>query len=292
MTFVAAKCTQCGANLEIESTKDAAICPNCNTPFVVEKAVHYHNTYNNNNYKIEHSEVHFYDEQSKEVRLKNAEIFWLKHKDKEKARHIYEEVADNAPDDYRGWWGLARVESQEFAFVGCGDALFREIEEWVHRAFTVASKEVQEELAPVWNAYKEEVVLYKDKKKNQRLELVAQQKNAAEKKQSIENMIAQYQTNIEELDKECKHKQDQCERPSRWCYLASGIAVLIYGIGLLVLVPLLVRLLILKKSLSDLMEERDQRTQDMESLTGQLEQMDRVIGNLVNNIQVIDRIMS
>ena len=46
MPLVQAKCTNCGANLEVENTKDAAICPFCGTPYVVEKAVNNYNTVN------------------------------------------------------------------------------------------------------------------------------------------------------------------------------------------------------------------------------------------------------
>lgn len=46
MPFVSAKCTNCGANLEVDNTKDAAVCPYCNTPYVIEKAVNYFNTTN------------------------------------------------------------------------------------------------------------------------------------------------------------------------------------------------------------------------------------------------------
>ena len=35
----AAKCTSCGANITVDETKDAGICPFCNTPFTTEKAI-------------------------------------------------------------------------------------------------------------------------------------------------------------------------------------------------------------------------------------------------------------
>lgn len=39
-------CTQCGATLSVEPGKDCMICPYCNTPFIVEKAVQtFNNTY-------------------------------------------------------------------------------------------------------------------------------------------------------------------------------------------------------------------------------------------------------
>ena len=46
MPLVQAKCTNCGASLEVDSTKDAAICPFCGTPYIVEKAINNYNTVN------------------------------------------------------------------------------------------------------------------------------------------------------------------------------------------------------------------------------------------------------
>lgn len=46
MPLVQAICTNCGANLEIDNTKDAAICPYCGTAFIVEKAINNYNTTN------------------------------------------------------------------------------------------------------------------------------------------------------------------------------------------------------------------------------------------------------
>ena len=45
--FVQAKCTNCAAHLEVDSSKDAAICPYCGTPYVVEKAIKNYNISNN-----------------------------------------------------------------------------------------------------------------------------------------------------------------------------------------------------------------------------------------------------
>ena len=49
--LVPAICTQCGAKLEVDPTKDAAVCQYCNTPFVVQKAVE---NYTVQQAKIEH----------------------------------------------------------------------------------------------------------------------------------------------------------------------------------------------------------------------------------------------
>lgn len=50
MGFVAAKCTQCGANIEVDETKEAGICQHCGTAFITEKAINNYNTYVTNNF--------------------------------------------------------------------------------------------------------------------------------------------------------------------------------------------------------------------------------------------------
>ena len=47
MPLVNAKCTNCGANLQVDNTKDAAICQYCGSAYIVEKAVNNYNTVNN-----------------------------------------------------------------------------------------------------------------------------------------------------------------------------------------------------------------------------------------------------
>lgn len=58
MPFVAAKCTNCGAVLSVNNTKDAWICNYCQTPFIVEKAINNYHVTNYNN--INANTVNFY----------------------------------------------------------------------------------------------------------------------------------------------------------------------------------------------------------------------------------------
>lgn len=46
MPIIPAKCTNCGAALEVDSAKDAAVCPYCGSAFIVEKAINNYNTTN------------------------------------------------------------------------------------------------------------------------------------------------------------------------------------------------------------------------------------------------------
>lgn len=49
MSIVAAKCTQCGADIKIDDTKEAGICEFCGSAFITQKAITNYNTYNNFN---------------------------------------------------------------------------------------------------------------------------------------------------------------------------------------------------------------------------------------------------
>lgn len=52
MPLVAAKCTQFGAKIEVDDTKEAGICQYCNTAFMSEKAINNCNTYITNYKKV------------------------------------------------------------------------------------------------------------------------------------------------------------------------------------------------------------------------------------------------
>ena len=52
MALVAARCTQCNGEIEVDNTKEAGICRYCGTAFITEKAINNYNTYvtHNNNF--------------------------------------------------------------------------------------------------------------------------------------------------------------------------------------------------------------------------------------------------
>lgn len=47
MPITSAKCTNCGAILQVDNAKDAAICPYCHSAFIVDKAINNYNITNN-----------------------------------------------------------------------------------------------------------------------------------------------------------------------------------------------------------------------------------------------------
>ncbi len=55
--IVPAICTQCSAQIEVDSSQDAAICPHCGTAFIVEKAVESFSIQEIKNARVEHIET-------------------------------------------------------------------------------------------------------------------------------------------------------------------------------------------------------------------------------------------
>jgi len=96
--LVPAICTQCGAQVSIDNTKEAAVCPACGTPFIVEKAVrNYNTTVVNNNY-IEHAVV---GSNSKSEAIERF-CFYLKINDQAKLSNEIKTFQDKWPMDPLG----------------------------------------------------------------------------------------------------------------------------------------------------------------------------------------------
>lgn len=109
MPLSKAQCTNCGGVLEVDSSKDAAICPFCNTPYVIEKAITlFQNNYNNFNITVEGVKP--------EQILKNAFIL-LQNNDKDGAKKLLDDYKKYSPEDWRLWFAYAYSESDELLFI-------------------------------------------------------------------------------------------------------------------------------------------------------------------------------
>lgn len=107
MGLIAAKCTQCGANIEVDNTQEAGICKYCGTAFITEKAI--------NNYKINADKVMVNGEN---VNISNYDIEsalvatekFIKGELYDDAKKLIEQIIENCPYDYRGWWQDAKFD--------------------------------------------------------------------------------------------------------------------------------------------------------------------------------------
>lgn len=99
MAIVAALCTQCGANLQVDSNKEAAVCPFCNTAYIVEKAITNYNTTVTNNFSgaTINIEGHNLDNL-----LKMANLSW-ESKDYKTALESCDKALMIDAENYRAW---------------------------------------------------------------------------------------------------------------------------------------------------------------------------------------------
>lgn len=109
MPLVKAQCTNCGAPLEVDNSKDAAICPSCGTPYIVEKAIQQFqltgvNTIHADNIILNN------DPTEKEFAAAESQ---LQFKIWTSALERYQQLAESNPQDVRSWYGLLRSITQD-----------------------------------------------------------------------------------------------------------------------------------------------------------------------------------
>ena len=105
MALVKAQCTNCGGTLDVDNTKDAAICPFCNTPYIVEKAIQQFNIHNTNYI----NNAVFMNSSDTEEELLTRGIKQLELNVWEDAGETFRQVTKLYPENYKGWLGLCIV---------------------------------------------------------------------------------------------------------------------------------------------------------------------------------------
>ena len=98
MGFVNARCTNCGGTLKVDSEKDAAICEYCGSTFIIEKAINYYHTINNNH--ITGSVVNIYGshDMGAEDYFEKA-LSYLRINERNDAAECMKEARRQKPDD-------------------------------------------------------------------------------------------------------------------------------------------------------------------------------------------------
>ena len=106
-TFVPAKCTCCGATLEVDPRQEAAVCRFCNTPFIVEKAINNYNISLSGNINVASATINI-QEKNLDNLIKRAKIFEEKG-ELRNALKYYEDVLDIDVEKQEALRGSERV---------------------------------------------------------------------------------------------------------------------------------------------------------------------------------------
>ena len=238
MSLVAAKCTQCGADIKVDNEKDAGICEHCGTAFIVEKAINNYNTYvvNNHNYAgatINNPDV---DKIALDKLFRNGKTF-LELKDFRSAYEVYTKIIKEYPDRYEGYKFLIIAGTSDFneqddkypRRANCEEYL-KDLKEKMIR---VASESEKEDCILVG----QKLDIYIDRKKE-----FIHRKEIENEILNLQNQISEVQKNLESSSLEIAKYQRKVNKYNRNIVLVIAVAVIIImltwneGAGLLIAV--------------------------------------------------------
>ena len=113
MALVQAICDNCGGILNVDPSLKRANCPHCGTSYLVQDVINIYNTYNN----IEHLHAGTVNTGSRVSidSLIEAGNAFVKIGDFQSAYYKYRKATDEAPQDYRGWWGMIICNTKHFS---------------------------------------------------------------------------------------------------------------------------------------------------------------------------------
>lgn len=105
MPLVKAQCCNCGSALEVDASKEAAICPFCNTPYIVEKAIL--NANGSNSINIDNATINISTENVDNLLLRALEF--ENQENYNKAIEYYNKILDIDFNNESARNGLSRI---------------------------------------------------------------------------------------------------------------------------------------------------------------------------------------
>lgn len=134
-------CPGCGGDIIVDENQDFGYCKYCGRKIMLH----------------EHVKVDGLASELIENKLRSADAFWGNHHNYSEALKLYNEVAHEAANDYRGWWGMARVYSNNFTDIQCSRENFEKISDAAQKALNVAGGDTLSTLKGVWENYRRKV---------------------------------------------------------------------------------------------------------------------------------------
>ena len=213
MPFVKAQCENCQGVLDVDSSKKAAICPYCNTPYVVQDAINNYHTH------IEHLHadvVNVNDDKSAKARMAAADAF-IKLGKYQDALIAFREVSQLTPQDYRGWWGQIRALTCEFSVPLTKQSQLDEISALYKSMMVFIPDEdkscIQEKYYSYYSEYQEQI---------------------DQARSSLQKQIAELERELLRLDKEYSDQNTPvCPEKTEWAQSYPGMFSAIITIGII-----------------------------------------------------------
>ncbi len=238
MAFIAAKCPQCGANIKVDQTHDAGICPHCGTAFVTEKAI--------NNYNVNYNVTKIIGSVDEEDLLDDAMTLY-QFGQKVKALDVFRRFTSAVPKAFVGWYYTAKIIDEIFDDKSTDAAIAEEMTGAVDVAYKLAKdKEEFASIKPLYIKGKQMQILNLQRKNAEYKSIIL--KAEREKHMMIGDTTMQNIKYVKKTDK--KPKQESTGIGCAWAvvltfilgtltYLTNSIKVLALGMLLLVIGGLL-----------------------------------------------------
>lgn len=183
--YKALVCSRCGGNeFDTDINSGAKLCKFCNTTFVPDSV----------------------DEHSSIKKIDNAELFFHKFKDSDKALKYYKEAVELDPGNFRGWLGLAKVKTDNFKNYSISSSTYNEVKDYINKIYITSTDEIKERISLIFDEYtskyNEDMALRQEAIKSKITENANKKVSFEKELESIDNEVKSYEDKRNVLNKE------------------------------------------------------------------------------------------
>lgn len=157
MALISGRCKNCNGVIQFDEGLKKGFCSFCGTPFISEEVVNNYNNYYNTQYNIQNANIKI-DTQNAEKKIERAEVFLTKIKNNEKADELFKQASEEAPSNYKAWWGLVRTATNDLTKIDIGTKEYERIVQYeLKNAFSFAPPDELKEIKEKWDLYSEKI---------------------------------------------------------------------------------------------------------------------------------------
>ena len=148
LMLIQIKCKNCGANIKVDNNNQKYVCEHCGAEFILEETINNFETVNNYN-TTQNIVKYIYGKESMDVAdiVRNGDVF-LSLGEIDKAEKLYNKAINTNPADWRGWFGMVRIKTNNFS--NLDDVTHKD---YLTKAKKVANEEQQIEIGKLYSEY-------------------------------------------------------------------------------------------------------------------------------------------
>ena len=281
MAYLDGRCPNCGGALKFDSSLPTAKCPYCDSVIPADNVIM----------------IPDIDALKKERLLKNA-VTRERYGETNVALRIYSQVAEDYPDDYRGWYGIARLRSKGFTETPTKKE-YEDIAENMRKVLIAAGPADKGRLQAEWDGYQQRYRDFLDSKTRELSSMQSANNELVNRRDNVTEALKNHRDAMQSFARSHSNRGKKAKFPTVFIFvLAAGLicllnslrskSFLIFGLLLIGIFAEAVVITVLvnssRKSAAaryEAMSEEDQRLQS---------ELDRIKANLDSSNSEIARI--